>query len=232
MGKITIKHFLNTNLKPYVINKQNYYSIYVLITANRKTTKIKSLIFDEYYTENDFEDIFNSEENEDKNLIKNEISAIEIITEISIEVLNEFNTAFVTAFINFSNTISVWKPDVELYTGENNLYQKNNFLGVEIDTIFLLLTSTTMKDEITIFEFYSAENQNKIIQHLQDKNIKEPKILLQDINKILFYTSMEFFEWYIEGSKKNSELKNRFFVLFDDYKNLIKSYLENKYHKK
>ena len=44
MGKITVKHFLNTNLKPYVINKQNYYSIYVFVTANRKTTKLKSIM--------------------------------------------------------------------------------------------------------------------------------------------------------------------------------------------
>ena len=59
MGKITIKHFLNTNLKPYIINKQNYYSVYLLITAQRKTTKVKSLVFDEYYSESDFESIFN-----------------------------------------------------------------------------------------------------------------------------------------------------------------------------
>jgi len=231
MGKITIKHFLNTNLKPYVINKLNYYSIYLLITANRKTTKLKSLVFNEYYTEKDFEEIFYSENIEDKNLIKNEISAINIISEISIEVLNEFNTAFVTAFINFSNTISVWKSNTELYdyNSGNNLFSEGNFLGVKLDEIYLLLTKDTMQDELTIFEFYSYEKQNIILNFLKNRKLRNPKELLQDINKILFYTSLEFFKWYIEGNKKNADLKNRFTVLFDCHKELIKEHLEKKY---
>ena len=102
MSKITIKHFLNTNLKPYIINKQNYYTIYLLITANRKTTKLKSLVFDEYYTENDFEEIFNSDSRADRQMIENELNAINIIAEITIEALAEFNTSFLTAYINFS----------------------------------------------------------------------------------------------------------------------------------
>ena len=42
MNKITVKHYLNTNLKPYVINGDKYYSIYALVTSHRQNTKVKS----------------------------------------------------------------------------------------------------------------------------------------------------------------------------------------------
>lgn len=226
MGKITIKHFLNTNLKPYVINKKNYYTIYILITANRKTTKLKSLVFDEYYTEKDFEDIFNSEEITDKNLIANEINAINIISEISIEALSEFNTSFLTAYINFSNTISVWKPETEIKIFERSTFESNNIFGVSIDRIY---TEIGKDKEITIFEFFSLETQNIAIKYLKKNNVRNAKTVLNYINKILFYTSLEYFRWYIEGNKKNSDLLNRFYLLFDNYKELIINDIENNY---
>ncbi|MHC6201542.1 hypothetical protein, partial [Elizabethkingia miricola] len=210
----------------------NYYTIYLLITANRKTTKLKSLIFDEYYTEDDFNNIFNSNDKEDKLMIDNEISSINIISELILSELKEFNTTFLTAYINFSNTISIWKADTELYLSEKSLFRKGNFLGVELDSIYSYITNHTMQNEVTIFEFYNYENQKRIIEYLRSKKIKNPKDLLADINKIIFYTSLEFFEWYIEGSKKNSDLKNRYFILFDNYKELIKTYLDEKYIKK
>ena len=46
MGKITIKHFLNTRLNPvYALNDVQIYPLYVRITAMRKTTEIVSRAF-------------------------------------------------------------------------------------------------------------------------------------------------------------------------------------------
>ncbi len=203
MSKITIKHFLNTNLKPYVINKQNYYTIYMLITAKRKTTKLKSLVFDEYYTENDFEDIFNSENIEDIKMIENEISSVNIISKIILSELQEFDTTFLTAFINFSNTIDIWKIDNERFRfndKEVNLYNKNN-IGLELDNIKSELSISKL---VTLYDYFNKTNQEKIVNILKSQNIENIEDVMQDINKSFFYCSLNAFEWYIKGSKKNN----------------------------
>jgi hypothetical protein len=43
MGKVTIKHYLNTKVQPEKINNENYYPVYIQITINRKTTQYKSI---------------------------------------------------------------------------------------------------------------------------------------------------------------------------------------------
>lgn len=56
MGKITIKHYLNTNLKPYVVDGDKYYKIYVLIRAENKNTKLKSCVSDDEFTESEYDE--------------------------------------------------------------------------------------------------------------------------------------------------------------------------------
>jgi len=107
MAKITAKHFLNTNLKPYLINKEKHYSVYISLVAYRKNTKVKSVVFDEYYNENTFNEIVNSSDEYDINLIENEINTISLITEISVDVLKEFDTAFITSYFKFSSMINI-----------------------------------------------------------------------------------------------------------------------------
>ncbi|MFB9121562.1 hypothetical protein ACFFUE_10240 [Bergeyella porcorum] len=231
MSKITIKHFLNTNLKPYVINKQNYYTIYVLITAKRRTTKLKSLMFDEYYTENDFEEIFNSENSEDIKMIENEISSINIISEIIISELQDFDTAFLTAFINFSNTIDIWKIDNECFRFDNketvNIYHKNaNSAGMEIDTIKIELSALKT---VTLYDYFNRENQTKAKEILKKQGVKNIPDVIQDINKSFFYRSLDAFEWYIKGSKKNMVLKDKYENFFDMYNDSFDYYMINKY---
>jgi len=63
MGKITVKHYLNTNIK-YLDRKTNEvrHPIYVQITANRKTTKIRSLT-NEMFSELVFSGYINKTDN-------------------------------------------------------------------------------------------------------------------------------------------------------------------------
>lgn len=229
MGKITIKHFLNTNLKPYVINKTNYYSIYLLITAERKTTKIKSSVFNEYYSENDFEEIFNSDNEKDKTLIENEINAIKIITELVIDELQEFDTNFMTAFYNFSNTIDIWHIDNEIFSFNDRISlfdSKNNNAGISIDSLKSEISSFKL---ITLFEFFNKVNQEKSIEIFTKQNVKNPEDVLRDVNKSFFYCSLELFETYIKGNKKRLELLSKFRNFFLDSKNRFDYYIVNKY---
>lgn len=46
--KITVKHILKTQLKPTVINGENYYSVYVLMTVNRTSTSQPSKIIERF----------------------------------------------------------------------------------------------------------------------------------------------------------------------------------------
>ncbi|WP_028123266.1 hypothetical protein [Epilithonimonas tenax] len=230
MGKITIKHFLNTNLKPYVINKQNYYSIYLLITGQRKTTKVKSIVFNEYYSENDFETIFNSDNLEDNNLIENEINSIKIISEFVVNELKEFDTNFLTAYYNFSNTIDIWKTDNQIFSYNEDkidLYDstKNN-AGIILDDLKNKFTDIR---GVSLYEFFNKENQNKALQILKKQKVKNDVDVLADINLTFFYSSIEFFEWFIKGNKKNAELESKYQYFFETAKTRFDSYIVKKY---
>ena len=107
MSKITAKHFLNTNLKPYIINGVKHYSIYILLIAYRQNTKVKSITFNEYYSEDFFNEIINSNDKEDINLIDNEINTITLIAEFLTDILGKFDTAFITSYFKFTSLINI-----------------------------------------------------------------------------------------------------------------------------
>lgn len=230
MGKITISHFLNTNLKSYLINKEEYYSIYILVTAKRKSTKIKSLCFGEYYSEKDFQNIMSSDNIEDKNIIQNEANSIRLMSEIIINELNEFDTNFLSAFYNFSNTVDIWKVDNQIFNfneSKVDLYSKEgNLAGIELDKIKIELTDIR---GISLYELFNLDNQYKILNILKEQKKYNPEILLSDINKTFFYRSMEFFIYYIQGSKKNKELKDKFEYFFETFEARIDKYITDKY---
>ncbi|MEG2121480.1 MAG: hypothetical protein RRZ64_05435 [Rikenellaceae bacterium] len=86
MGKITVKHYLNTRGVPLIFTGTNdsreYYSIYIQITQNRKTTQIKSFLyvmstvqgFEDYLKNGVFNDdeIFTFEKEDVNKLLENE----------------------------------------------------------------------------------------------------------------------------------------------------------------
>ncbi len=110
--KVTIKHFLNTNLKPFIMAGLNYYPIYVMVTARRKTTKIRSLTFNEYYTEEMFDEIMTSTDDEDKQMINDEVTAIERIARLIMNETGEFETSFFYSYVDFSNTINIKQDEI------------------------------------------------------------------------------------------------------------------------
>lgn len=82
MGKITVKHYLNTNLKPYIIGGESYYKIYVLIRADTQNTKIKSDVSANEYTEKEFYELIADTTGELGKAIKEETKIIKFIVEL------------------------------------------------------------------------------------------------------------------------------------------------------
>lgn len=226
-SKITIKHFLNTNLKPFVINGKNYYSIYILITAKRKTTKLKSLEFSEYYTKEDFNDIFNSDNEDDNTIIKNETTSFINIAKLIIDSIEDFSPAFFTAYLSFSNNITFWEIPLEDITP----FKKDNILKLDLSQLYSNIQGEKYITEKTVFQLYNNENQTKALNYIKQNGIENPKEILNDINQIIFYCSLEKFRWFVEGSKKNISIKNKHIFLFENYNSILINKLSKKYNK-
>ncbi len=273
---VSIKHYLNTNVKPSVIGGENYYPIFVLITAKRKTTKFKSLVFTELYTEQMYNDIMTSTDKEDKESIKNELTAIEQIARLTINELNEFNPLFFSAYVNFSNSIDIHKNKVTylsyetaerdifleykreyLSTDINNLREikeedkygitqyyleeitdkelkekeKNSLLGFGTNLLNEYIKEKyQLKRHITLFEFYGQQTQQIIKEYLKPKILKYSiDEVVNDINKLHFYRSIEYFKFFTEGSKRTRDLPNTYNDLFVFYMHKIISHLKEKY---
>lgn len=237
MGKITAKHFLNTNLKPYIINGTKHFSIYILLVANRQNTKVKSIKFDEYYSEDFFNDIINSTDIEDIKLIANEISTITRITEIILDELKNFDTAFITAYFKFCSMLNIDsdvfnEKDYKDYRSINNIYYYSGIYdilsSIEIDNPKDKYYSleTMLQNEfrsITLFDFYNDENQNKLKQCiLENSNLKDIDTIVKEYNKVIFYNSLNRFLGYIQKTK-NEYLKEKYNFIFQ------KSYLFIRY---
>ncbi|XKX05239.1 hypothetical protein R8G61_12885 [Tenacibaculum maritimum] len=207
--KVTISHFLNTNLKPFVMKGDNYYPIYIKVTAKRTTTKTRSLVFKEHYTQTEFDEIISSEEIEDIEMIKNEVSAIERIARITINELKEFDTAFFYSFVDFSNTLSIWECDVELLQGYDYSSKLNTYKLFGIDLIYIYLKEKMeLIREPTLFEFYGETGQGYVLECLEKQSLKyDLNTLLNNINKLHFYKSINYFKYYVEGNRKTKPLK-------------------------
>ncbi|MBT0526007.1 hypothetical protein [Riemerella anatipestifer] len=230
MSKITIQHYLNTNLKAYLINGKKYYPIYLQVTAKRKTTKIRSLIFEEYYTEQDFEDIFSFNDENDKILVNNEIAVFENVAKLIIEALGDFDTTFYVKYLSFSNTISVWKPDVQILNFNNKrytTYDENSIFGVPLDTLYLEIGSNIK--EPTIFEFLNNSNQTKALKFISENTKGNAKEILNDINELIFYFSLDYFSYFLEANQKTRELKELYLMLFETHEYIITEKLLKKY---
>lgn len=99
MGKITVKHYLNTNLKPYIVGEDKYYKIYLLIRTNNKNTKLKSVISDDEFTQEEYDEIIKDEDNIINKFIQIETNVYtKIIEQIEID-RKEFDIQILNTYI-------------------------------------------------------------------------------------------------------------------------------------
>lgn len=227
MGKITVKHYLNTNLKPYIINGAKYYTIYALVTASRQNTKVKSKAFNEYYTENDFIEINNPENKEDYSILKNEEIAITNIANLLMSELDGFDTTLFAAVYNYFQSIYIFDIDIQLSSEHfavqkeitTDLYnEKKNKLGLNIDNFFTMPFS--MKENqangMSIYTWFSLDGQINLKNFLVENNCKyDIDRAIEILNKIVYYRSFKKLNWIFRGSKKYEVLNEKYSTFFD-----------------
>lgn len=134
MGKITVRHYLNMNLKPYVIDGENYYKVYVLIRANTQNTKIKSDISSSEYTESEFKSLVSNKKSELSEAIKIETELIEFIVNKIISDKKIFTSALYGEYSNrFKTPIGKFILTHNSYHDRLFSSRKERYLEVEYD---------------------------------------------------------------------------------------------------
>lgn len=131
-GKITVKHYLNTNLKPYIIDNEKYYKIYVLIRANTQNTKVKSEISNNEYTENEFNNLISDKSSEINKYIKIETEIINnIVTKIHTDnkrftskLYTEYSKKYKITIGELIMEINYEKSKKEKYKSFEQLYEE------------------------------------------------------------------------------------------------------------
>lgn len=53
--------------------------------------------------------------------------------------------------------------------------------------------------------------------------------VLNDINNLMFYASLDYFSYYLEASQKTKDLKELYELLFENYNRIISEKLFKKY---
>lgn len=218
MGKITIKHYLNTNLKPYIIKGECYYSIYIMIVVNRKNTKVKSITFEELYTEKDFEEIIC----EDNDLLQQEITAIENLCLLVQDVIGAFDTSFFSAYYSSMQNMFVGDIEFELPNSHNDfsIWDKTrNSLSLSIDDFVFgsFSLSINRTHGMDMFTWFSGLGQNKLCEFLERNHLINNN-MIEIINKLVFLGSMKIFGKILKDSKKGKELYDKYSeIIENDY---------------
>ncbi len=216
MSKITVKHFLNTNIKPYYISGEPYYGVYVLIIVSRQNTKVKSLIFNELYREIDFNELLISNE------IELEKSIIENFVPLLIEYFNVFDTSLFTSFFNFISTIHVRDINIEfINTNTKTLVLSSkelNKFNIDLNYYFFseYSQSINMTKGMSIYNWFSSENEKELQKYLINKKCKiDIKETIEVFFKMVFLGCLDRFSWFLKGSPKNSKLFEKYELVFD-----------------
>lgn len=231
MGKITVKHYLNVNLKPYVVKGESYYSIYIMVVVNRKNTKIKSVSFEELYTEKDFEDI----QNEDNDLLKQEVRVIEnICTQIQ-DIFGDFDVSLFSAYYSLLNDLFIDGIDFEgePVHGEFHFWDKerNKFnLNVSSFVFGDFSLNINKTHGMNLFVWFSEDGQKRLYDYIEGQGIIfEAEECVNVLNKLVFLGSMKGFSKKLRETKKGRDLYEKYSETIDNdfclyYESLSKKY--------
>ncbi len=214
MGKITVKHYLNTKAKPVFINGEKHYKIKILGTVNRYTFRIDSLDFSEHYTEAKYNEICSTKEKEFdseaitvQNLIDSQLNATGM----------EFD------FMLF-NLVYKTMPKHSIFPlSTNDIYEFSihDLIGNVIPN---LLSEEIVKRAITAkpftyLDFFSPKIQEIIIKDNSDNDI----LFMQEREKETYYKLAKnamvaifcyYFEIAIKPLSISIEKYDRLFIYF------------------
>lgn len=204
MPKVTAKHYLNVNLKPYVIRGEKFYPVYVLVTSFRKTTKVKSNVFAELQTESDFEELVKSKE------AKEEIATIELLTETINSITQQpFDTVLFSLIYN---------QTPNHFCGARSLLSEVLRGNKKIGSLLLEeLYSSTNQNGPSFFEWYSPKWQKRIKKFLLSRGIKEDGLTI--VNEVALFCFFEILSIVIMVSPiKYRVLKDKYPFFLEDYR--------------
>lgn len=205
--KISVQHFLNENLKAYKINGESFFAVYMLVTAQRKTTRIKSLQFQEIYTPAEFKKLVKSKP------ALGECQLVQTLVEAQMAEFKAFDTLLFSSFMNFM-------PKHALV--ESRFFE----MGVgQVLSVHPLLFHRGMhrlnysEDGLSFIDWFHPTNQHVIKKHLFAIGIKADKILV--MNRIVLLAFFDLLKVLSSSLNKYSELKARYFHTMDSLEQAI-----------
>ena len=212
MGKITVKHYLNVNLKPYIVRGESYYSMYIMVIVNRKSTNVKSISFTELYTEEDFSEIIE----EDNFLLKQEISVIENICSLIVDTFHTFDASLFSLYYSSLKSIFVDSLDLEIDSQTYfNYYMSQNIINIHD---FIFDEYALKKNEthgLDLFEWFSEEGQKHISKVLINNRLL-PNDHIEILNKYVFLASLIPFSDILNDTKKGREIYKKYSHTMND----------------
>lgn len=231
MGKITAKHYLNTNLKPYETRKGVYlYSLYVQVTANRRNTKVKSTLLSGYYSEQEFEEIIDPTNKEDALSLRLESSMIENTLHFLIEEAGIFDPKLFAAIYRYAADIFVFNIDIQCFKLSNgrevDLFEKDkNNQNLDISELFTKEFSLCDNNAngMSLFTWFSEKGQKELLLYLTENNCSEGTMDI--LNKIMLCKASKLIgDSYIKNQRRYEILLGKYLDLFEPHFKLEKYY--------
>jgi hypothetical protein len=212
MGKVTVKHFINTNLKPYTVRGQKYYAVYLLITVNRKTTKVRSHAFEEMHTEKEFES-FLKRGSDFYKAILDETRTVENIILTQLEFDPEFDTTLFSALYNLMPKYLI----AESQPFARVIIINPNFKNLSLSDLVRNKRTkdrSTNQSSITFFDWYSPSSQLRLIKLMEGRKIRMPIIKL---NLSLMYSFFGYLRIIVTANKKYNDIGIRFDMILREF---------------
>jgi len=217
MAKITVKHYLNTRLKPLLIGEVVKYPVYVRVTFGRENHKIKSLWIPNHISEYEFEN-----DRRVLNLIdyeKNMITDIIIIERESpnIQLSNRLiysNLPIRDCFFSYQLKQNIERQLLELITSKTGISTKLIELNIGYYNYELWIESINKR-------IYDDETQTKtlffkMLLEFESKNYTSEIKDNYEVSKLL-----NFYEWRANKAKAN-------FINYTTERNLLSNIEVNK----
>lgn len=184
MGKISVRHFLNKNLKAHYPYGDGipYYYVYMLITYKRKQYKLRSRDIEHVYSEKEFEDINKSGT---KLYLKalNEIEKIKLLIE-KIDSIDS-NADLRDVFAKYDRYLEkVYDIGYSLYDGLASTVDVTNGRYELAARFIFLFRDFDRQKNVGLFSWYFSDTQSQFASFLVKKGIHKDEIkqLLEFIN--------------------------------------------------
>lgn len=203
MDKIAVKHYLNSNVKPYHIRGENFFPVYILVRARGRSTRVRSHLFSDVYTEDHFAVV---EDFPDSKLVA-EASTIESIVEAQMEI-NERDF------------------DPHLFGVLYNLMPK--YLLEEIYRPSQILQAFTGLNDISVYRWFNEDVQGKLKKHLVKEKMNH-RIMQARYNASIIYGFFKILRLIVPSNPTRYRIvSSTYKTVFNAYEALARGMLKDR----